>query len=105
MKCINVFDGSYDIKVKGEFSVIDDRSFNDVLFHNRICLKDFWKIHVSPKIEDYVEVLDITSELLISENINFKFVKNRKLALSFVSSDCSMGSSGKLITIYPNSIS
>ena len=43
---------SYNIKVKGDYTVIDDRSFKDVIFNNRPCLDNFWKIHLSPKIID-----------------------------------------------------
>lgn len=59
---------------------------------------------MSPKIIDYAKVLDKASEILISKKINFKFVKSNSIALSFVSSDCSMWASGKLITIYPNTV-
>lgn len=54
---------------------------------------------------DYKKVLKIATTILMTMKIDFKFVTTLEFVKKFNSDDISMGSSGKLITIYPVSVS
>lgn len=78
-------------------------SFINIVFPERPVLDFFWKIHVSSKLHDFQTVLGIVQDLLMPLRVNFKFARSVEVVQSLLSFAVAPGSSGKLITIYPNS--
>ncbi|WP_116203143.1 class III lanthionine synthetase LanKC [Amycolatopsis circi] len=62
-----------------------------------------WKIHVSSRLEDAERVLDTVWEFCESNRIAFKFLRSRNVVVLFNAKSAFRGSSGKLVTIYPDS--
>jgi hypothetical protein len=60
-----------------------------------------WKIHVSATLPAADRVIDIVWEHCIANQITFKFLRSRPLALVANSKYANRGSSGKLMTLYP----
>ncbi|MDR0899146.1 MAG: hypothetical protein LBM27_02170 [Lactobacillaceae bacterium] len=63
----------------------------------------FWKIHLSPLLEDFEYVLSVVDNLSVDMGLDYKFVERieDQLFLSGISSPTTQ--TGKLITIYPTS--
>lgn len=62
-----------------------------------------WKIHISANTMDANKTLDIASDFLFGQSIPFKYVSNIYELLYKNSKYGDRGSSGKFMTIYPNS--
>jgi tRNA A-37 threonylcarbamoyl transferase component Bud32 len=60
-----------------------------------------WKIHISSSLADAERVLDATWEYCIPRGIAFKFLRNKPVMVMINSKSAFRGSSGKLVTIYP----
>ncbi|MEV0400236.1 class III lanthionine synthetase LanKC [Actinoallomurus sp. NPDC050550] len=60
-----------------------------------------WKIHVGVRLDDAVAAIDIVWNYCMSRGIAFKFLRSRPMALMSNFKYAHRGSSGKLITIYP----
>ena len=67
-------------------------------------LSQGWKIHISSTIEEAQKILKIVSNYLFANKIPFKYVKNEFQLIVKNSKNSARESSGKFITIYPNSI-
>lgn len=65
--------------------------------------KQGWKIHITSTIEEAQKCLDKVVPYLVKENISFKFVPNIEGLLLKNSKYGDRASSGKFITIYPES--
>ncbi|WBB58431.1 class III lanthionine synthetase LanKC [Streptomyces sp. WMMC500] len=65
--------------------------------------KQGWKIHVSARLENAQEVLDVTSGYCLDKQISFKFLVNRTAFVRRNLKYADRGGSGKFITIYPAS--
>lgn len=61
-----------------------------------------WKIHVSCTLKNALDILNIVTETLIKEKVNFKYVKNTELLNIMYKKNFSRVGAGKFITIYPN---
>ncbi|MGM7683317.1 class III lanthionine synthetase LanKC [Cytobacillus sp. Hm23] len=62
-----------------------------------------WKIHISATQINCDDILQKAVPILISSNINFKFLVDKSIVNFSNSKTQARGSSGKFITIYPNS--
>ncbi|HLL69201.1 MAG TPA: class III lanthionine synthetase LanKC [Micromonosporaceae bacterium] len=60
-----------------------------------------WKIHVSARMADMERVLDAVWAYCVAQEIPFKFLRSRPVAMMFNAKSAFRGSSGKLATIYP----
>ena len=60
-----------------------------------------WKIHISARTADSVDVLTDSLEVLLQQSVSFKFLLDRKIAGLVNSKTFSRGSFGKFVTIYP----
>lgn len=60
-----------------------------------------WKIHVSSGLADAERVLDVVWEYCIPRGIAFKFLRSKPVMVMINSKAAFRGSSGKLVTIYP----
>jgi serine/threonine protein kinase len=61
-----------------------------------------WKIHLSAKLSNALEVLAKSSAVLFARgDLNFKFAVDPLCLAVLTSKNCSRGGSGKFITIYP----
>ncbi|MFL2132054.1 MAG: hypothetical protein ACTH1A_03770 [Ruoffia tabacinasalis] len=61
-----------------------------------------WKIHVSCTLKNALDILNIVTETLKKEKVNFKYVKNTELLNIMYKKNFSRVGAGKFITIYPN---
>lgn len=81
------------VKYKGEFwnyvTLVDDKHTQG------------WKIHISSTIENYLRIFYLVSKYCISQNINFKYIKNMKIYRLSHDKSYSRESAGKFIVIYP----
>lgn len=59
-----------------------------------------FKIHISATSGNYQEILDIVFNYARNENIDFKYISNKKWLLHTISSNSERTNSGKFITIY-----
>ncbi len=62
-----------------------------------------WKIHVSSRPERATEVLSTVADALIPRSVPFKFALDSRIYSLMLDKRWGRGSSGKFITIYPNS--
>ncbi len=60
-----------------------------------------WKIHISATLENAHEILNLASDILFRNSVNFKFACNEFILTLLNSKNWSRGGSGKFITIYP----
>lgn len=60
-----------------------------------------WKIHISSSLVNCPEVLNITARVCSQQDVTFKFLKSREVALSQYAKYADRAQSGKFITIYP----
>lgn len=62
-----------------------------------------FKIHVSATRENYQEIFEVVSPLLLTQGISFKYIEKDEDVLFNFSEEESPAESGKYITIYPSS--
>jgi len=62
-----------------------------------------WKIHVSTLPERALQTLEKVLAICVKEETEFKFASDPKILRQLLSKNCSRSSSGKFITIYPQS--
>ncbi|MDC8757474.1 class III lanthionine synthetase LanKC [Janthinobacterium fluminis] len=60
-----------------------------------------WKIHVSAIPESALRILGKVVPVCVAYGVDFKFASDRKILGGLLSKNCSRGSGGKFITIYP----
>lgn len=60
-----------------------------------------WKIHVSACLEDAERVLTTVWDYCVPRGITFKFLRSQAIVVMLNSKAAGRGSSGKLVTIYP----
>ncbi|ELJ9222773.1 TPA: hypothetical protein LEU69_001564 [Staphylococcus pseudintermedius] len=78
-----------------------DENFKYISFPKNELPRQGWKIHISFTLETCQEILKIVSDFCICNEIDFKYVFNKIILRSFISSDGHPTSIGKFITIYP----
>lgn len=61
-----------------------------------------WKIHVSAGMPNAARVVDIAYRYCVSAGVPFKFLRGRNVLLASNLKYASRGSSGKVVTIYPD---
>lgn len=64
-----------------------------------------WKIHISCFFNNYKDILEITANYCTINRLDFKFVNKKETLYSLISKNANRVSSGKFITIYPNTTS
>lgn len=60
-----------------------------------------WKLHISSKTSEAIEVLDLVLPVLFKHSVNFKIAKDDKTHSSINGKNWPRSGSGKFITIYP----
>ncbi len=60
-----------------------------------------WKVHLSARIADAERVLDVVWDYCTARGIPFKYLRSRPVMVMFNAKSAFRGSSGKLVTIYP----
>lgn len=60
-----------------------------------------WKIHISATYKNYQKILNLSSNILIQNKVNFKWIKNEKIFYKSIIKTSNRIFSGKFITIYP----
>lgn len=60
-----------------------------------------WKIHISATYKNYQKILNLSSNILIKNKVNFKWIKNEKIFYKSIIKTSNRIFSGKFITIYP----
>lgn len=59
-----------------------------------------WKIHISATYNNFQEILNLTTEYCLRNNLNFKYIYSKTLFTSMISDSYNRIQSGKFITIY-----
>ena len=65
----------------------------------------FWKVHISPKIEDFEIVKKIVHKIAIEFGVTYKRVVDRDAMYLLSSVGVPASQIGKLITLYPSTVS
>lgn len=78
--------------------------FTIVLFKNTPLHVNFWKVHISSTFEQYKTVLNVVVHILLKFRINFKFLNNPQDVIKLLGEKAPQSQIGKLITIYPYSV-
>ncbi|WP_221090268.1 class III lanthionine synthetase LanKC [Deinococcus aquaedulcis] len=63
-----------------------------------------WKIHVSATHTNAEQVLELAGRVCVAAGVPFKFASDYQILDMLLSKGCSRGSSGKFMTIYPNTV-
>lgn len=93
-----------NINESGKYRIIKSKNFNMIEYNeikNEPEIIEGWKIHVSANLDNYIEILDKVSKVLIENNAIFKWINNSKLFFENISKNGNRISTGKFITIYP----
>lgn len=93
-----------NINESDKYRIIKSKNFNVIEYNeikNESEIIEGWKIHVSANLDNYIEILDKVSKILIENNVVFKWINNYKLFFENISKNGNRISAGKFITIYP----
>ena len=90
-------------KIKFNCESIKDRYFTDIIFKKQNSISG-WKIHLSPLLADYYEVLIEVNKICEKKRTNFKFIDTIEGYNFFTSKRISPSQFGKIITIYPENV-
>lgn len=91
-------------RLKKRYRLRTSSYYHYIEFESNSNLPKFgWKIHVSGKNSNAEEILDIVATYCIEKEIDFKVILDENLLSTINSKQWDRSSSGKFITIYPNS--
>lgn len=87
-----------------EWQIVLGDHWTSVVYEKNTLPEQGWKVHISSSVGQAQEVLNVVSEYLMRQRIDFKFVKSSWELMMKNSKYGDRSGSGKFITIYPKDV-